>query len=78
MDINGFRESLENDPNITSKTKAVNSRVSKASSVEKMFRVNLDFVVKDDVLMGNGINKININATTYSLQVQFWMLLYYK
>jgi hypothetical protein len=58
MNSNGFRESLEKDENITSKVKAVNSRITKALSVEKIFGVNLDDIVKDDSLMKDLLIKI--------------------
>ena len=43
-----FRKFLENDPSITSKQKAVNSRLAKARKVEEIFKVNLDDIVRDD------------------------------
>ena len=46
-----FAEYLNNDPNIKSKVKAVNSRLSKARLVERQFRISLDNIVTDDNLM---------------------------
>lgn len=43
-----FRRYLEQDNSITSKQKAVNSRVGKALIVERGLRVDLDDIVKDD------------------------------
>ena len=46
-----FAEYLNNDPNIKSKVKAVNSRLSKARLVERQLETSLDSVVADDNLM---------------------------
>ena len=46
-----FAEYLNNDPNIKSKVKAVNSRLSKARLVERQFETSLDSIVADDILM---------------------------
>jgi len=46
-----FTEYLNNDPNIKSKVKAVNSRLSKARLVERQFEASLDSIVADDNLM---------------------------
>jgi predicted DNA-binding ribbon-helix-helix protein len=43
-----FMKFLEQDTNITSKTKSVNSRMSRARKVEDTFNVNLDNIVNDD------------------------------
>ena len=43
-----FAEYLNNDPNIKSKVKAVNSRLSKARLVERQFEASLDSIVADD------------------------------
>lgn len=48
MNQKGFENFLIGDKSITSKDKAVRSRVSKALKVEKDFIVNLDDIVKDD------------------------------
>jgi len=45
-----FERYLSQDENITSKVKAVNTRVSKARSVEEKLSVNLDEIVRDDEL----------------------------
>jgi hypothetical protein len=58
MDSIGFRESLQKDENIIGKVKAVNSRITKAISVENIFTVNLDDVVNDDILMKELLIKI--------------------
>lgn len=43
-----FREWLENNPDITSKTNAVNTRVYKVAKVEEKYLVDIDDVVVDD------------------------------
>ena len=53
-----FAEYLNNDPNIKSKVKAVNSRVSKARLVERQFRILLDDIVADDKLMYQTLSRI--------------------
>ena len=45
-----FIKFLENDPSISSKEKAVRSRLSKARKVERELDINLDSVVIDDEL----------------------------
>ena len=47
MDITGFTKFLDEQSSITSKEKAVRSRVSKAAKVERDLNVNLDEIVKD-------------------------------
>lgn len=46
-----FEMFLTNDTSITSKDKAVRSRMSKARSVEMKLEINFDDVVRDDELM---------------------------
>ncbi|MGB7604125.1 MAG: hypothetical protein WBL93_01480 [Lutisporaceae bacterium] len=53
-----FRRFLLEDPNIESKIKAVNSRLSKARSVEDHFNINLDSYVMDDAKMHNLLLRI--------------------
>ena len=48
MDITGFTRFLDEQSEITSKDKAVRSRVSKALKVERDLKVELDEVVKDE------------------------------
>ncbi|MDD2211701.1 MAG: hypothetical protein PHV56_01795 [Clostridia bacterium] len=48
MRESAFRKFLENDAAISSKDKAVNSRVTKAVNVEKIYNVDLDGIVIDD------------------------------
>lgn len=53
-----FAEYLNNDPNIKSKVKAVNSRLSKARLVERQFETSLDSIVADDNLMFHTLCRI--------------------
>lgn len=56
-----FEDFLSNDVAITSKDKAVNSRMSKARAVEKILGENLDFIVNDDKKMYKALLLINRN-----------------
>jgi hypothetical protein len=62
-----FTRFLEEDSNIESKTKAVNSRLSRARRVEDTFNVNLDEVVKNDQTTYELLKKIR---TTLDLNTQ--------
>lgn len=66
MNITGFENFLTQQTSITSKTKAVQSRVAKASKVERDLKVDLDDIVKDDQLtyelllrVQNEMNELN-------------------
>ncbi|MEN6327713.1 MAG: hypothetical protein ABFD18_16090 [Syntrophomonas sp.] len=48
MRENAFKNFLENDSSISSKDKAVTSRVAKAVNVGKTYGVDLDSIVIDD------------------------------
>lgn len=65
-----FLNFLEQDANITSKTKAVNSRMSKARKVEDAFGIDLDNIVADDERMYLLLIKIQkeINETNGTIQ----------
>lgn len=56
-----FEEFLIKDSNITSKDKAVRTRLSKARAVEEMLGENLDFIVTNDDKMYNALLLINSN-----------------
>lgn len=56
-----FEDFLSKDVMITSKDKAVTTRMSKARAVEKMLGENLDFIVGDDEKMYNALVLINSN-----------------
>jgi hypothetical protein len=43
-----FAKYLAADPNITSKDKAVRSRIAKARKIEQHFNIDLDTIVADD------------------------------
>ena len=68
MDKIGFKKSLEEDTNIISKVKAVNSRISKALMVEKEFSVDLDIVVRDELLMTQLLNAITASFDTHAVK----------
>lgn len=65
-----FLKFLEQDTNITSKTKAVNSRMSKARKVEDAFGIDLDNIVVDDERMYLLLIKIQkeLNETNGTIQ----------
>ena len=56
-----FEEFLSKETTITSKDKAVRTRMSKARAVEKMLGENLDSVVNNDKRMYNALLAINSN-----------------
>ena len=57
----GFEDFLSTETTITSKDKAVKTRMSKARAVEKMLGENLDSVVSNDEKMYNSLLLINAN-----------------
>ena len=61
-----FEEFLSKEITITSKDKAVRSRMSKARAVEKMLGENLDSVVNNDEKMYNALLIINTNMNNKS------------
>ncbi|MCL2235214.1 MAG: hypothetical protein FWB98_02100 [Defluviitaleaceae bacterium] len=56
-----FEKYLIGDANITSKTKAVNSRMSKARAVEEYLSESLDVIVQDDMKMYDALRRIKQN-----------------
>ena len=56
-----FEDFLSKDVTITSKDKAVRTRMSKARAVEKMLGENLDSIVGEDEKMYNALVLINSN-----------------
>jgi hypothetical protein len=61
-----FEEFLSKEITITSKDKAVRSRMSKARAVEKMLGENLDSVVNNDEKMYKALLLINTNMNNKS------------
>jgi hypothetical protein len=61
-----FEEFLSKEITITSKDKAVRTRMSKARAVEKMLGENLDSVVNNDEKMYNALLLINTNMNNKS------------
>ncbi len=53
-----FAKYLDTDTNITSKDKAVRSRITKARKIEQHFNVSLDSVVADDNKMFDILRRI--------------------
>ena len=74
MDITGFTKFLDEQSLITSKEKAVRSRVSKAAKVERGLNVNLDEIVKDQqatyLLLLQIQNKMNEHKGNYQNAVR--------
>lgn len=73
-----FAEYLNKDPNIKSKVKAVNSRLSKVRLVERQFETSLDSIVVDDNLMFQTLcrikNEMNDNNGNISNAVRKYYL----
>lgn len=61
MNITGFENFLIQQSSVTSKTKAVQSRVAKASKVERDLKIDLDVIVKDDQLTHEILLRIEMN-----------------
>lgn len=61
-----FEIFLMKDANISSKTKAVQSRLSKARAVEKTLEKSLDIIVADDILMYQSLLDINQKLKNYN------------
>ncbi|MDD3305831.1 MAG: hypothetical protein PHO29_01875 [Acetobacterium sp.] len=59
MQESKFMDYLINDSNITSKNKAVSSRMSRARAVEKTLNLSLDEIVDDDKKMYQSLIRIN-------------------
>ena len=55
-----FEVFLMDDENITSKTKAVQTRLSKAHAVEKALNISLDSIVDNDISMYRALMDINV------------------
>lgn len=74
MDITGFTKFLDEQSSITSKDKAVRSRLSKAAKVERDLNVNLDEIVKDQqatyLLLLDIQNKMNEHNGVYQNAVR--------
>lgn len=54
-----FETFLASQSSITSKDKAVNSRMSKARAVERQLQVSLDYIVANDQRMFEALQKLN-------------------
>lgn len=78
MDERFFEKAMLVDPSITSKSKAVSTRLSKARAVEEKLDVNLDEIVIDDTKMYQLLleinNRMNNNNGAYSNAVRKYYL----
>jgi hypothetical protein len=72
-----FEAFLSDDLAITSKVKAVKSRMSKARSVENHFDINLDGVVSNDQLMYETLLRIQVELNDKNGAVQNALRKYY-
>ncbi|MHB8128482.1 MAG: hypothetical protein ACYDEX_05755 [Mobilitalea sp.] len=61
-----FEEFLTNEVTITSKEKAVRSRMSKARAVEKVLGESLDYIISTDEKMYNALLAIDFNMNNKS------------
>lgn len=72
-----FHSFLVQDEQITSKKKAVSTRISKAKSVEDEFHVNLDEIVKDDRKTYEILKRIKNDLNDYNGSYQNAVRKYY-
>lgn len=61
-----FETFLINEVNITSKDKAVRTRMSKAKAVERKLEESLDYIVADDIRMYKALTKINLLMNNFN------------
>ena len=73
-----FRGFLEDEERIESKTKAVNSRISKANTAESILGENLDSIVSDDMKMYEALLKIQADPREKSGNIQNALRWYYR
>ena len=73
-----FRTYLEGIEKIQSKTKAVNSRISKANTVEFILGRDLDSIVKDDDIMYEALKKLSNNPREKNGVLQNALRWYYR
>ena len=73
-----FRNFLESSEKITSKEKAVNSRVSRANIVEDILGENLDYIVKDDKKMYKALLQIKESPREKNGNLQNALRWYYQ
>lgn len=74
----GFKKYLDADANITSKDKAVRSRMTKAKKIEQHFNVSLDSVVADDNNMFNILCRIKKELNDTNGTISNALRKYYK
>ena len=78
MRENDFRTYLENAETITSKQKAVNSRVSRANTVEELLGSDLDYVVADDNRMYEALRTLTASPKEGNGRLQNALRWYYR
>jgi predicted DNA-binding ribbon-helix-helix protein len=72
-----FERFLDADSNITSKDKAVRSRMSKARKIEQHFYMSLDAVVADDNMMYDILSRIKNELSDYNGAISNALRKYY-
>lgn len=78
MRENEFRSYLEGSEQITSKEKAVNSRVSRAYVAEEILGDDLDYIVKDDKKMYESLLIIKQSPREKNGNIQNALRWYYQ
>ena len=78
MRENEFRNFLEQAEKITSKEKAVNSRISRANKVEDILGKDLEFIVKDDEKMYQALNILKNSTMENNGNLQNALRWYYQ
>lgn len=73
-----FEMFLIDEDDITSKYKAVRTRLSKAKAVECKLEDNLDYIVADDIRMYKALLKINLLMNNYNGSYSNALRKYYK
>ena len=78
MRIEEFRRFLEDAERIESKTKAVNSRLSRANTSESILGENLDAIVSDDRRMYEALLRIQEDPREKNGNIQNALRWYYR
>lgn len=73
-----FREFLLSSDTIESKTKAINSRISKSYLAEEIVGVDFDSIVKDDDKMYEALLKLKSHPQEHNGCLQNTLRWYYK
>lgn len=78
MRENDFRSYLEGIESIKSKSKASNSRISRANTAEEIVGMSLDYVVSDDDRMYDALVKIAADPRERNGNIQNAVRWYYR